>query len=273
MERESRFRDAFERFKKRNRNRKPQSLTRRIAERMAAVLLIAWLVIVFFPSPLFSHSIRIGRFDVHSDRPIPNAIHVVIAKAESRLATSPLFEDEHTFAIYIANDSWRMRVLYPLGNAGFGRSNLTTGYIALNRCDVKRDVCFRGAASPVYNETSLSSVIAHECTHQLIRKKLGLIGAVRLPKWKNEGYCEYVSDAPTVDENDGFRRLAEGRPTSSPPAFRYFTYFVAVRYLLDQQKLTLDELFGSKLDFHATLEAATARRAQGEPSVATEDAN
>jgi len=264
MKRESIFRLLVDHYKKRRQARKSRSRIRKYLDRTVCAIGIAWVFLMCFPNPLFAHSVDIGRFTVRSDRPIPDEIHAVIAKAESRLVTSPLLASDETFAVYIANDAWRMRLLYPTGTAGFGRSNLLTGNVILNRSDVAGDVCFRGDNSEAFSERSLSSVIAHECAHQLIRNRLGVIGAVRLPQWKNEGYCEYVADTTTIDPSLGHQMLAENRDADAP-AFHYFTYYVAVRYLLDHEKMTIDELFQSDLDFQATLHAATVLNADGEP--------
>ena len=49
------------------------------------------------------------------------------------------------------------------------------------------------------NTRILSQVIAHEITHQLVKRRLGVRRYVLLPTWKNEGYCEVVSQGLSDD--------------------------------------------------------------------------
>jgi hypothetical protein len=93
----------------------------------------------------------------------------------------------------------------------------------------------------------LSGVIAHEVTHNLIRKKFGLINSfTSLPNWKDEGYCEYVAGDGTLSFEEGSRRWKENPNNDSK--YAYFKYHQMVKYLLDVEKISVEELFNRDFD-------------------------
>src|SRR3954447_9083831 len=77
--------------------------------------------------------------------------------------------------------------------------------------------------------------------------RLGAAGYWRLPSWKNEGYCDYVADESSFDAEEGLRLIREGRDDPSP-SFRYFRAHLMVRYLLDVERIGVDELFARDFD-------------------------
>ena len=243
-----RMRMSFER-----RRRRPRSRLYRVTNWAVAVLGIAYLLLIFNPNLLFAHSLRIGPFDIHSDRPIAKQVRDVAANAERRLAASPLYADDQRFEIFIAEDDWRRWLLNPRGAKAFGAHIIFTGKIILNRCDIEANRIFNDR--PLYNVRPLHSVIAHECTHRMIRERLGLLGALRLPTWKDEGYCEYVSGDPSFDTERAIEMLADGQAHDSP-AFRYACWLLAVRHLLDEREVSVNDFFADDLNYEEELRAA-----------------
>jgi hypothetical protein len=223
---------------------KPKSRVRKYVDRTLSVLVGIWVVLLIFPQPLFAYSVKVGRFSVYSDRPIPTNIEGVIALADSRLSASPYNSSEDTFSLIIASSTWRRMLMNPIGAKAFGTSNTLTGHTVLNRSDVSADLCFN--SMPNNNQRSLHSVIAHECTHQLLRRRLGIVQALTLPTWKNEGYCEYVAGEPSFDVSNGIKLLANGQSHPSP-SFQYLKYYLAVRQALDVNGLSIDELVSTNV--------------------------
>jgi hypothetical protein len=85
-------------------------------------------------------------------------------------------------------------------------------------------------------------VIAHEVTHNSIRKRFGLVNSfTSLPNWKDEGYCEYVAGETTISYEEGVRRW-KANPDDHA-TYAYFKYHQMVRYLLDVEKISVEELF------------------------------
>jgi hypothetical protein len=235
--------------------RKPKSRLQKNVDRTLAVLVGIWFLLLFYPEPLFAYSVTISRFTVYSDEPIPESVAAVISRADSRLSASSFDSSEDSFSIIIANSTWRRMIMNPLGARAFGTSNTLTGHTVLNRCDVSNDLCFNNMSHN--NQRSLHSVIAHECTHQLLRRRLGFITALSLPTWKNEGYCEYVAGEPSFDLSRGIQLLANEQSDPSP-SFQYLTYYLAVRHALDVDRLSAADLLNQEIDHKKLLSRAVA---------------
>lgn len=235
-------------------NRKPKKRSRlyRYTNRTLATAGIAYVLLLFFPSPLFAYSARVGQFYFHSDRPIPSEVQAVVEQATAKLSTSPLYTTTDSFDVYIAADQWRRTLLMPRSRGAYGASNILTGNVVLNRCDIKGDICTNDQLN--FNRRPMHAVLAHECMHQLMAKDLGLLAYTRLPTWKNEGYCEYVAGSPSFDAIRGNELVRSGKSHPSP-AFRYLTYLFAVRSCLNEQGLQPKQFLSRPLVFEAALDS------------------
>jgi hypothetical protein len=239
--------------------RQPKSRLRRYLERGLYAVMAVWALLLFFPHVLFAHSVRVGRFSIYSDEPIADSISTIVTLAEARLQTSPYHSPADRFSIHLANRRWRRLVLSPAGANAFGTSNLFTGHIVLNRCDVVADQCFNDM--PTHNHRPLHSILAHECTHLLLGRRLGLLTAWRMPTWKNEGYCEYVAGDPSFEISRGMALLVAGR-TDPSPAFDYLTYFLAVRHLLEVDGIPLERFVADPIQLGEVLKLVAAQAQQ-----------
>lgn len=117
---------------------------------------------------------------------------------------------------------------------------------------------------PNYNQRPLHSVIAHECTHQLLRRRLGIVKALRLPTWKNEGYCEYVAGEPSFDVSKGIKLLANSQSHPSP-SFQYLKYYLAVRQAIDVDGISVVELMSQDISAESLVKQAA--ESSGSPEV------
>ena len=200
--------------------------------------------ILVFPQVLFAHEVSHRNFRVYSRRPLNESVYQVLDAAEARLEKSPLYDKQLTEKIFISDTFSFYAFLNPLGRGSF--ANTTTGIgIMVNRADVAGNVVFRNAGQD--NKRSLSNVIAHEATHLLIQRKLGLIKSlVSLPRWKAEGYCEYVAGETTISFVEGVRRWKANPNDDS--AYLYFKYHQMAKYLLDDEKISVEEFFGREFN-------------------------
>ena len=166
----------------------------------------------------------------------------MLDKVEARLATSAVNNTGVKPKIFLTNSQglYSLLSLY-LGANSFGKGFgvLPTNNVFINEADVAKDLVFRRA--PAFNQRSLSEVVAHEVTHLLVRKKFGYVKNVTMPAWKREGYAEYVSGGTTLDYATG-ANMWKANPQNDR-GYQYFKYYLMVKYLLDHDKLTVDELF------------------------------
>lgn len=104
------------------------------------------------------------------------------------------------------------------------------------------------------NDNKLSDVIAHELCHIYLSKKLSLLDYTFLESWKNEGYCEYISEHSTLDIEKGLslfmtNNQAEIEKTDRDKIlFFYFTSRLKTDYLLDYKKVPFDDFIDTEYD-------------------------
>jgi len=174
----------------------------------------------------------------------------VIDSAEAKLAASEINTDEIKPRIFLTNSHrlYAVMSLFIGGNSfGKGYAMLPTDNIFINKADLGRDLVYRDAEAN--NQRTLSGVIAHETTHLLIRKKFGYWKNLRFPVWKREGYCEYVAGGSTLSYETGVRMWKE-KPRDGT-GYQYFKYYILVNYLLEHDKLSVEELFNRDIDVQA----------------------
>ena len=216
----------------------------RIASTTIAVLGIAYLVLLAYPQALFAYSTEHGAFKVYSRVPLEPEIDRLLDVAETKLKTSPIYDAEMPRRVYLTNSHGLYAFLGPKAYNSFAHSLPFFDNIVINRTDVPADLIYiRRSFS---NSRSLSGVIAHETTHLLIRKRYGTLSASLMPTWKNEGYCEYVAGESTIPLDEGIRRWRENPQDDS--VYRYTKYHLMVKYLLENEKVSVEELFTKSFD-------------------------
>lgn len=151
---------------------------------------------------MFPYKAEAHGFTVRSEMPLlPGQIEPILADAQRRLQTSPLADrpaEEHS--IYLTRGGWRWDWLAIGSRETFAVTRMFTENTIVNRSDLARNLVF--ARRAIGSQRSLSSDIAHEVTHSLIRDAFGLKTALTAPKWVVEGYCDYVSGDSTLSADD-----------------------------------------------------------------------
>ena len=207
-------------------------------------LAIAYVVLLYFPQPLFAYSAKYGNLTIHSREPLQPEMESVVAKANERLARVPFYSAEKTRQIYLTGGPKMYALLSHKAYRSFANSVPFINNIMINKTDVPADRVIMNRE--FNNSRSLSGVIAHEVTHLAIRKRYGTVAAAMMPTWKNEGYCEYIAGDTTIPIEEGIRRWREN--PNDDTNYRYIKYQLMVRYLLEKQQITVDELFTQAFD-------------------------
>src|SRR6185503_18166466 len=226
---------------------KAKSRAYRTVRYLFVSLAAVYFLLLIFPQVLFAHETSYANASVYSREPLDQNIRAVLDKAEARLATSEINTPEVRPRIFLTN-SYRLYSflsLYIGGNSfGKGYPLLPTSNVFINQTDVARDLVFRKA--PINNERSLSGVIAHETTHLLVRKRYGYWRNFAMPTWKKEGYAEYVAGGSTLAYETGLKMWKENPKDGT--GYQYFKYYMLVKYLLEHDKLSVDDLFNRDFD-------------------------
>ena len=207
----------------------------RRAERTLTVLALLYAGLQVFPQVLFAHSVTANGISIYSRSPLPPEAAACAARAAALVQQSELAVLGRRERVFVCNSPWLFRLFNPRSHGAFAVRVSLTGNVFVADGDFQSDTARR--SSPEFNTRKLSSVMAHEITHGLIRHRLGLWRGTLLPAWVDEGYCDYVARESSFPEVEGLRRLASGErdPSSS---FRYFEYRQMVRYLLEVKQLS-----------------------------------
>lgn len=241
----SRIRTPYRQYKAATDSRATRTLRYSV---VAAAL--AYPLLLCFPQVLFAHEVSYRDFAVYSRVPLSKSMEAVLDKAETRLAASEINNPALKPRIFLAG-GFRSYALWSLnlGANSFGKSYplLPTSNVFINHCDPTKDAVFRRSATA--RARSLSGVIAHETTHLLIRRQYGYWRNLTLPTWKKEGYAEYVAGGSTLPYETG-ANMWKAHPKDGT-GYQYFKYYMMVKYLLDQEHLSVDELFTREFDVPA----------------------
>ena len=241
--------DAYRRY----RAAKAKSKLYRAGRYVCLSFVAAYVLLLCFPQVLFAHQVTYKNFTVYSREPLDQNVYAMLDKVEARLVTSEINNTNVKPKIFLTNSQqlYSALSLY-LGANSFGKgfAVLPTNNVFINEADVAKDLVFR--KGPTFNQRSLSEVVAHEVTHLLVREKFGYVKNITMPAWKKEGYAEYVSGGTTLDPLTG-AQMWKANPHNDR-GYQYFKYYHLVKYVLEKDKLTVDELFTKDID-RAALEA------------------
>ena len=207
----------------------------------------AYVLLLCFPQVLFGHQVSSGNLTVYSRQPLNQDMNTILDRVQQRLATSPINSADVKPKIFLTNSVrfYSFLSLY-VGDNSFGKgyAALNTNNVFINKSDTASDLVFRNA--PAHNQRSLSGVVAHEITHLLIRKRYGYWRNLTMATWKKEGYAEYVAGGSTLDYETGVR-MWKANPRDGT-GYQYFKYYMLVKYLLEHEKLSVDDLFNRDFD-------------------------
>lgn len=147
----------------------------------------------------FPYQAQIGATRVYAEAPIDvAAMRRVLRRADALLARSPLYREPVGTRVFLTNGGWRWRVIALTSNGAVGLTRPGS--------DMVSDAVIIGpsnaAADTVTSVRSLSGTIAHERSHIMVRRHVGMITGVRLPRWISEGYADVIAGEPDPNDPD-----------------------------------------------------------------------
>jgi hypothetical protein len=193
-----------------------------------ALIALGGVVVVAFPSPVFSSSLTRGTITLHATEPLPQNAVAIVDEALVRLRQSPLYDPSRSVDVFICRNDWRWLLF----------SGLNGRAAAVARAPFAHDIVVRGAdftqnryvqaggqLSPA--ERPLSYLLAHEVTHVLVADALSLPESYRLPAWLSEGYADYVAHEGRFDRAAALRTLS-GATVPTRREGQYLPYMLLV---------------------------------------------
>ena len=208
------------------------------------MIIVVYGFLLAFPEPLFACKVEYKNFRVYSREPLDSRIKPALDTVEARLAVSELNDPRLTHRVFVCGT--------PAWNAFFnGPSRQAMGHnfelhnsIFVPMMDLDRSMIthFDGRVS------ELPWILAHEMTHTLVQKRIGLRKLWSLPFWKKEGYAEYIGSGHPVALKDGVRLLETTQGGAIQVSARqwvprhYFEAEMLWTYLLDVRRLRFDQV-------------------------------
>lgn len=222
---------------------------------LAGLLLMAsvyagLLVLLAWPEPLFRHARGGGLVTFHSTAPLPPEAVTLGETVTAAFAASPLGLPAHGVDIWLVDEGLPVRVFF----AGSPRASgltypvMSTRNVFLRHADLPADRLRRGGLS-VPPPRTLSYYLIHEITHLMVAERVGAWRIVRMPRWVNEGFADYVALGAASPEM--VRIAQEG---ARLPARIWGTYGrerVCVTLALERLSGDLDALFALDVDLPA----------------------
>lgn len=198
-----------------------------------------------YPKPIFQKELRYKYFSINYDSPVDTMkLRVLLDSADKRLNHKNIsFTTVQN--IYIPSSKNKLMFL-SLSKPTFFGLNYNFNKILINNTNIDSNLV--QSYSEKYNKRAFTGVIEHELTHTYLREKLGWFHfQFLLPNWKNEGYCDYISNGGSFPIQKGIELLKNDQ-TDDSHSFEYFIYFVRVKYLLDIKKVDINTLFEEDYD-------------------------
>jgi hypothetical protein len=201
------------------------------------ILITAYGTVLAFPEPLFAYKYSYKNFVIYSRNPLDDRIRTQLDVVSQRLATSELNDPTLVHRVFVAGSpSWYAFFNGPYRGA-MARNYEFNNSIFVTQLDLATEkvVHFDGRTAPI------ATILAHEMTHTLSQRRLGIIRSWRTPSWKKEGYAEYIGDPRTEPLVEDLRMLESAGDDSAVPK-RYFEAAILWRYLADVRKMSFAEI-------------------------------
>ena len=210
--------------------------------------LVTGVVLLLLASPLlapqllaFSHRVVTPVGPVYSERPLSQAmLQAAVARVKTRVATSPLADLPETRPVFITDGGWRWRWrwLSTTSHDTFAITRPLTRAVVVNTTNPVTGLVRNDPNSDTGRE--IGGILAHEYCHGMIRRRFGVVATIRFPRWKVEGYCDYVAGESTLSAADAERLEAAG---IDHPALLYYRGRLRVASELAANGNSVDALF------------------------------
>jgi hypothetical protein len=218
------------------------------------ILLTLYVLVVYYPNPLFSYRAEFGNYRVYSDQPIPADLARVIEDAKAREAAMEGYRPGRTRRVFLCQSPRRYALMARLVRKSpqalaMGLSLPKNIFLSATRIRqfAARN---RGVFEHSRFEGNMAEVIAHEVAHFHSVRGLGFWDHIVQPLWKSEGWAEYQANAVHT-RREGLHGLARRVDLllndahwdpNHPLARRMYEWDLLVEYLGEVEGLGLADL-------------------------------
>jgi hypothetical protein len=206
-----------------------------------------YLALLIHPDPLFAHTLEGNAIVLHADEPIERGAARMLALAEAKVRSSPIFDDARSYHVYACQAPWRYRFFasYQSNSGGVAYAPIGRS-VFLRRSRLGDNLMIGPSGRTITDGRTLDYYVAHEVTHTMTADYLGARASYALPIWVREGYADYVGRGETFDYDDARARLLRGDPLASPArSGHYLRYVLLVAHLLEREGWSVRRLLRS----------------------------
>ncbi|MBC99813.1 MAG: hypothetical protein CL841_00385 [Crocinitomicaceae bacterium] len=222
--------------------------TKKIFNWLLGGISFSYFLAIVFPSFLFANKLEYKSFSVHyhSNDFNTEELKLVLDKSESLLYNTELFKKGISQDIFICNGYSEFTFFALMSRKAFAVNYPIFQNIFISKSSVLQNYILRNGKEN--NKRTLSGVIAHETVHSLLENKLGLLKYKLLPSWKNEGYCDFIANESSFNEQKGLTNICNDEVNSESASFKYFKYRKITQYLFEERKITLEKFLNDDFE-------------------------
>ena len=223
----------------------------RTANYLISGFALIYIGLIIYPNILFGYSVKYKSFHIFSNNPIDYNINKIIDDTETNLSSSEIYEQNITHKVFLCNSYSLYTFFVPFSRRAFACNYPLINNTFIAKSNIAKNESYKNDAKDNYIR-KLSETVAHEITHAMTEKKLGLWKYITLENWKNEGYSETIGYNDTLNmaivkdflkinkNNDGYR-------------VHYRKCYFAVAYLMQIEKMKFEDIVATKLTLDEVL--------------------
>jgi hypothetical protein len=222
---------------------------RRLAAGVALALGAAYGALLCRPQAVFACETRAGNLVLHSREPLPPEAVVIAEHARDRVGRSPFYDPRAQYDVFLCDTPLLFALFARQDYRAGGVAPGLTGNVFLRPAHVARDRLVGPSGAEASGDRTLTYFIAHEVTHVMVMRRLGLLRHWRLRRWQREGYADYVGKGGSFDYAAVLGELRAHATALDPErSGLYLRYHLLVAYLLDKKGVAPEHLLSAPVD-------------------------
>lgn len=226
------------------RKKKKNYKAARILKSFGIIFILVYMSCILFPQFLFSHKLNYKSFTVYYNEDLDeDQLKLVLNKAEGLLNDSEIFDKTKNQDIFLTDGYNQFTFFALLSKKSFAVNYPLVQNIFVSHSVISEDLVSRNGIEN--NRRSLSGVIAHETIHSALENEVGLFNYKVMPKWKVEGYADYIAQESSFNEV-GLNGICD--PAKNSRAYRYYEYRMITKYLFEDKGQSFEEFINEDID-------------------------
>lgn len=180
-------------------------------------------------------------------------IFSIIDNAQNKLRSENIILDDKISLFFSKTEAQYYRSIFFNGKYSLAMNYLFLNRIIISPSNLQEDRVMRQLSS--FTARKLSDVIVHEVAHNYLYEKIGFFKYLSISKWKNEGFCDYISNSSSFDiplgikifigeKNDKLLQKGE----FYEHIYAYFEYRLIVDYLFHFKKINFNDFIKNKFN-------------------------